>query len=294
MPKAKRTHTTPTRRAAAESRPPLPSILDLGRLAVAIGKATIPADESRFPSPEEKRALSLLWERKDTLERLLMALPPTSVADVLVQIGVGAGQLWHLKAQEHSPDEREKVLQRIRRALLGALPVLAAAAGVDLVEACEEDMVYASKSAFQTMPEATAAAAAGGDDALAGAPAGKVGVQHPATAAAPPEADAELIALCDQLAATDAEITAVSRIQDAAAGPAEEAAAEKAISAIYERRKDLFERIGVPTSLAGARAVARAALATASRHADGEVVCDGGADWLAFVAAEFLAGEAQS
>jgi hypothetical protein len=106
-----------------------------------------------------------------------------------------------------------------------------------------------------------------------------------------PDPDAELIALCDRLVAWETKFDAIYlAIPDD--GEAERMAA--AMAPEYDEIKRRLYALEAPRTLAGQRAFARAALATAQRASDGGVILDDGGglgSYLAFGLAHAMAGE---
>jgi hypothetical protein len=103
--------------------------------------------------------------------------------------------------------------------------------------------------------------------------------------------DAELISLCNRLAehaaAERTMIMAQHTIED-------ELRIEPALDAVGDEQKAILDRITElpePVTLAGARAMARAAISQAPLELDGSISFMGDAEWLAFGVAEFLVGE---
>lgn len=103
-----------------------------------------------------------------------------------------------------------------------------------------------------------------------------------------PDPDAELIALCDRFAEIEAQENAIEFEGDDEFDRAR-APLDAERKAIKERLYDLPD----PSTLAGARAMARAAMATAPREIDGQPYFDGGdaEEIFAFGAVQFLAAD---
>lgn len=103
--------------------------------------------------------------------------------------------------------------------------------------------------------------------------------------------DAELIRLCDRLT----ELTAAERSIIMAQHTIEdELRTEPALDAVCDEQKAIFDRITElpdPVTLAGAAAMARTALADAPLELDGSISPMDNAEWLAFGAVTFLAGQ---
>lgn len=120
--------------------PPLPSIADLGRMLAVLSeehdrldgqnvRADAPADEIAT-----KRRMDLITDRQWALRDLISALPAKTLADCVVQLdaanllvaGIGSGA-----RDQIDQDRRGKAIERIT---ISVVPVLAAAAGLDLAE----------------------------------------------------------------------------------------------------------------------------------------------------------------
>jgi hypothetical protein len=118
-----------------------------------------------------------------------------------------------------------------------------------------------------------------------------VGTPAPATPTMPsPNADADLVALCDSLAAVAIEVEA---LLDASPTIEDEERNMPAADALSVRWSHLLDGIwdrGSPTTAEGAKAMARAFSAIAPRKLDGTIE-EGGPNWLAFEVCEFFADE---
>jgi hypothetical protein len=101
--------------------------------------------------------------------------------------------------------------------------------------------------------------------------------------------DAELISLCDRLVAIMAEEARIfATIED----EGEQERALEPTSHEYRAIEARLYDLGNPTTPAGLRAAAAAAVATAPKNLEGEIECwsFGLAEWLAFSVVEMLAG----
>ena len=115
------------------------------------------------------------------------------------------------------------------------------------------------------------------------------GLTAPALASVNP--DAELIDLCDNLAANGA---AVEALLDTQHTIEDERRDERAIGALYTERGPLLDDIwdiDRPATLDGAKAMARAFSSISGRELDGDIL-EGGPDWIAFRVCDFLAERA--
>lgn len=76
-------------------------------------------------------ATTVMGDRIEAIENLILASRPTSLADVLVQLMVGAGRLGRI-ADEDWGDAHEQ--EQLGRVMQTALPIIAAAAKITLAE----------------------------------------------------------------------------------------------------------------------------------------------------------------
>jgi hypothetical protein len=113
-----------------------------------------------------------------------------------------------------------------------------------------------------------------------------------ATARAAPDADADFIALCTVVVEKEAARQALHAVRHTLA---EEQRTEPALQALYAASEQVMERLmalPAPTTMAGLRAMARAAAAIAPRDWDGAIMPQGDAEWLAFGVVTILANAA--
>jgi hypothetical protein len=108
---------------------PLPSILDLGRLANA---ASLLGDP--LVGEDEKATESTLWDRQVALRNLLLTFRAQTLADAVTQLYVGFIAADDMLNFELPPEDRIRDATTVRRALLSAIPVIAEAARVDLAD----------------------------------------------------------------------------------------------------------------------------------------------------------------
>jgi len=116
-----------------------------------------------------------------------------------------------------------------------------------------------------------------------------IAARMPGTApAATSNDDAELIRLCDRLVAIEAERAAIFET----VAEDEQDRALDAATGEYDQIEARLAELGNPTTLAGMRAMARAAVATAPKNTAGEVTAGvaGLSEWLAFGVVEAMAG----
>ncbi len=113
-----------------------------------------------------------------------------------------------------------------------------------------------------------------------------------AMARAAPDVDAGLIALCAIVAEQEAARQALYAVRHTLA---EEQRTGPALQALYTASEQAVDRLMAlppPSTIAGLRAMARAAVAIAPRDWDGAIMPQGDAEWLAFAIATVLANGA--
>ena len=104
--------------------------------------------------------------------------------------------------------------------------------------------------------------------------------------------DAELIRLCDRLVANRAEEKAICDADEWAPDRGPYKARYDALGEEMDRVTDQLYATADPVTAAGVRAAARAALCVAPKDSDGDITCDGLAEWLAFAVVQHVGGEA--
>ena len=123
-----------------ETEPRLPAVAELGRLLAQARAALSRFDNASLASDDVTtkiiagRGLDLMQDRAIALEALIATLPAKTLADAAVQLGVAysvAETIEGICEDDYKLRLAERQLQRI---LVGALPVVAAAAGLDLDE----------------------------------------------------------------------------------------------------------------------------------------------------------------
>lgn len=110
---------------------PLPSIIDLGRLANAAGMACDPDP----PQPDDdKGRRALLCNREVALRDLLLTFRAKTLSDAAAQLFAAFVASEDLMNFELPAEARIRDTVSVRRALLSAIPVVAKAASLDLAE----------------------------------------------------------------------------------------------------------------------------------------------------------------
>jgi len=138
----------------------LPPIIDLGRalatndieydrLDALVGRRTVAEDS----------AMSLLLTRRDALWQLIATMPAMTLADAAVQIGVACHFAGALECSDWSKPDRLERLGDLTEALehicLSVLPLVAEAAGLDLVEMDWTDLDHLRAKRFYGSERAT-------------------------------------------------------------------------------------------------------------------------------------------
>jgi hypothetical protein len=123
--------------------PRLPKVSDIGALIREADAEHVKFDHAMFCAPkrdslETTLGESLMSDRLDALRRLALTIPAVSLADAIVQLEVAFGIVDVLESTDFPEAERMERLIRVRRALASVLPVIAAAARVDLVDVSRE------------------------------------------------------------------------------------------------------------------------------------------------------------
>jgi hypothetical protein len=111
-----------------------PSVLDLGRLAGAVSRRSAAYDTARGCAEQEAHAGGTLCiTLLDSLQGIIAARRAETLADVAAQLVVAFVVTDYLSG-ELPEEEIERNTAMLRRIVLSALPVVAAAAKVDLAE----------------------------------------------------------------------------------------------------------------------------------------------------------------
>ena len=117
----------------------LPPIIDLGR---ALASTDIEYDRLDHlmgrRTVAEERAMDLLFTRRESLWQFISTMPAMTLADAAVQIGVACHFAGTVECSDWSSPDKLKHLGELADALericLSVLPLVAAAAGLDLAE----------------------------------------------------------------------------------------------------------------------------------------------------------------
>jgi len=142
----------------------LPSITQLGRVlgTTARREAAIDLIGSGQPPPadeEERRARAsqqirlntadrLLFDRLNALRSLVGTMPAKTLSDCVVQINVAAHWIMRMTCNDLDPSEISEHCDNLERIIVSVLPVLAAAAGLDLVEFALDEVTDLHEARF--------------------------------------------------------------------------------------------------------------------------------------------------
>lgn len=145
----------------------LPSITELGRMLGTIERRqsaldVLPDDRGRPESDEERRAAiskdlevktaaGLLYRRADALRDLIAAVPAQDLADCVVQINVAAHLLSMASACLHEQPASEELIMTLKRIMISVLPVMAATAGLDVVEYALDEVISMHEGRFPAL-----------------------------------------------------------------------------------------------------------------------------------------------
>ena len=117
---------------------PLPAVIDLGRHIAALSfewqRQEQAALDARGNGPAHlaaHNAMDALNEQSRVLRELVTTIPARSVADAAVQLAEAFAVAENLQINVHTADEVECLAEALTRLILSALPVVAAAAGLD-------------------------------------------------------------------------------------------------------------------------------------------------------------------
>lgn len=114
------------------------SVLDLGHMLAESETAYRRLDEDTSGANRNRDDLvTLIAEREKGLRAVIATLPAQSLADAAVQIGTAVTYASILECSEWCPEEREQLHDlhaALFRLTLSALPLIAEAAGLDLVD----------------------------------------------------------------------------------------------------------------------------------------------------------------
>jgi hypothetical protein len=119
---------------------PICSIFQLGEHLAAVGIAYSAHDLAALannakpfaPPPPHAKAMALLMDRGDALRGLIATMQAVTLADVAVQIGVAIDLASQIFANEIPNENAKDCAEAIDRMLQGMLPIVAAAAGLDM------------------------------------------------------------------------------------------------------------------------------------------------------------------
>jgi hypothetical protein len=138
--------------------PRMPSILEMGKLIRAICDAHHRADEEETAlhntqgtaaqSSVLKRIKELASDREDALTDLAMCLPAVSVGDAAVHIVMAKSLAEDLENNDYEDFYKYQKLRQLNRLLASAMPIVAEAAGVSVMEIGGEWMAGVKERLF--------------------------------------------------------------------------------------------------------------------------------------------------
>lgn len=156
-----------TRQAKVPPAHDLPPITELGRIlgTIARREAAIDLVGSGQPSPaneEERRARAsqqirlniadrLLFDRLTALRSVVGTLPAQTLSDCVVQINVAAHWIMRMTCNDLDPSDIKECSDNLERIVISVLPVMAAAAGMDLVEFALNEVTDLHEGRFSEM-----------------------------------------------------------------------------------------------------------------------------------------------
>ena len=142
----------------------LPSITELGRMLAAVTRREaaidlLPVGRGEPANEEERRARlrdeltnktadSLLFRRLNALRDLISTLPAKDLADCVVQINVAGHMIMKITCNDLDKSELEELADAIERIMVSVLPVMAAAAGLGLVEYALDEVANLHEARF--------------------------------------------------------------------------------------------------------------------------------------------------
>lgn len=90
----------------------------------------------------------LLFDQLGALRSLIGTMPAMTLSDCVVQINVASHWLFRLTCNDLEPPEVRDVCDNLERIMISVLPVIAAAAGLDLVEFALDEVAILHEARF--------------------------------------------------------------------------------------------------------------------------------------------------
>lgn len=142
----------------------LPSITELGLMLAVIAKREAGIDlvnvgrgkpankeqrrEWAIADRDQKTADRLLFTRLDALRELVSTLPAQTLTDCVVQINVASHMVMKITGNDLDKTELDQLSDAVERIMVSVLPVLAAAAGLDLVQFAFDEVADLHEARF--------------------------------------------------------------------------------------------------------------------------------------------------
>lgn len=142
----------------------LPSITELGRMLGTTSRREASVNGLRDalgkPASEEERreraskslrldtADQLLFHRIDGLRDLISTMPAETLSDCVVQINIAGHLIMKVTCNDLEKPELDQLSDAIERIMISVLPVLAAAAGLDLTEFAFDELTMLHEGRF--------------------------------------------------------------------------------------------------------------------------------------------------
>lgn len=127
----------------------IPSITDLGRHAATFVRRvdTLPVSGGNQPT-DRKAQQNVLYERDEALRSLITFYRATSLSDAATQLYAGYMAADHATNHDLTVEEHVRCADTLRRLFISTLPLVAAAAKLDLAEIGAEYIVEYAEREF--------------------------------------------------------------------------------------------------------------------------------------------------
>ena len=144
----------PTANSSRRHAPRGPSVMDIAR---QIGEFDAKTWTPRFDppgaaiAPAAQRDLDTILDHMDLLHNLALNIPPANLADAVAHLVLASKEMANLEDYTTPSAECRPTYLKIARALAGAVPIVAAAAGVNLVSIDADWHVFAKDHQFPSL-----------------------------------------------------------------------------------------------------------------------------------------------
>lgn len=131
-----------------------PSVMDIAR---QIGEFEAKTWTPRFDppgvaiAPAAQRDLDTILDHMDSLRNLAFNIPPANLADAVAHLVLASREMANLEDYLTPSAECYTIYRKIARTLAGAVPIVAAAAGVNLVSIDADWQVFAKDHKFPSL-----------------------------------------------------------------------------------------------------------------------------------------------